>query len=86
MMTRTKSAASLLLALLPASGLLYAQTTIRGRVMVLIDTSGSMGAHFTDPSTLSNPPAGDYPGGDGSYVYTDQTHSASVVSHKCLDL
>ena len=46
---------------------------IKSRVMVLLDTSGSMGFHFKDPLTLTYPPSAnaDYPGGDGSTSYTD---------------
>ncbi len=57
-----------LLAALP----LAAQTEVRPRIMVLVDTSGSMGFYFPDPAPFDFPPNGDYPGGDGSSFYTDQ--------------
>src|SRR5262245_39073526 len=59
------------LVLLCASGVASAQTQIKSRVMVLLDTSGSMGLHFADPTVFGLPPIGDYPGGDGSTSYTD---------------
>ena len=51
---------------------------IKSRVMVLLDTSGSMGFHFQDPKQFGNPcgngacVTADYPGGDGSTSYTDK--------------
>ena len=39
--------------------------------MVILDTSGSMGFYFQEPMFLSGPPTGDFPGGDGSFLYSD---------------
>ena len=50
------------LALLALSSAASAQTQIRPRVLVMVDTSGSMTSHFTDNNDT---------GGDGSTLYTD---------------
>ena len=65
----------ILLSLLALSGVAEAQQ-IKSRVMVLLDTSGSMGFHFKDPATFCDPAVGgcvnpDFAGGDGSTLYSD---------------
>src|SRR5437762_643776 len=66
-----KTSLGLVCAFLAAGASAHAQNQIKSRVMVLLDTSGSMGFHFKDPAQFGNPPNGDYPGGDGSSSYSD---------------
>jgi hypothetical protein len=58
---------------------------IKSRVMVLLDTSGSMAFYPTDPNPLDFPPFGDYPEGDGSFSYTDRNvcQVCSPIAETC---
>jgi hypothetical protein len=50
-------------------------TQIKAQVMVLMDTSGSMGFYFKDPVKWPD----DIPGGDGSFEYTDKTNTKAYL-------
>ncbi len=54
-------------------GVAFAQTTqIKPRVLIMVDTSGSMTEHFTDNYST---------GGDGSTFYTDKVMTRSQASN-----
>jgi MYXO-CTERM domain-containing protein len=57
---------------------------VKARVMVLMDTSGTMGYYFADPKQpLANTPgASDVPAGDGSKTYTDVNGTAALYPGK----